>query len=566
MIWRVLLVLTALLPWLLLHWIFADQTPASRVFLNANIISMDATDNRYQAVAVKHGRIKALGSNDDMRQHIRANTIVSDLDGATLLPGFIDAHSHFPSNGLKAIVVDVAPPPIGTTSTIDVLLQQISDYIEREKPGNNEWIIGFGYDDSSLAERRHPTRTELDGVSSSLPIYLWHSSGHMGVANSRALELLNIDEWTEAPPGGVIVLDLSTGLPSGLLMETAAPSTARLLRNRPLLDYWHIMQHAVDDYATHGITTAQAGGINLTTMRALKAASLFKLLPFRLNVWPKHHAVGEALLNGEINLSRYNDSRFQIGPVKILADGSPQGRTAYLTKPYHTNPPDRPDERGFPSFTRDALTDIVQRYHQADIPMAIHGNGDAAIDDILHAFENAQAKSPADDPRLVLVHAQMARRDQLPAMKKLGITPSFFSNHTYFWGDAHFNLHMGPQRAPAISPAASARAIGLRYSIHTDAPVTPIDPIQLISSAVERRSTSGRIIGEHERISVIDALRAITIEAAWQMQQEHDRGSIEVGKLADFVVLNEDPTRRDSDFSDVAIEETIVGGRTIYRR
>jgi predicted amidohydrolase YtcJ len=276
--------------------------------------------------------------------------------------------------------------------------------------------------------------------------------------------------------------------------------------------------------------------------------------------------VGDALLSGEVNAVRYNDERFHIGPIKILADGSPQGRTAYLTKPYYINPPDNPDALGFPSFARDDLQSIVQRYHEAGFQMAIHGNGDAAIDDILYAFEQAQNNSPHDDPRLIIVHAQMARRDQLPAMKALGITPSFFSNHTYFWGDAHFTLHMGPQRAPGISPAASAQALDLRYSIHTDAPVTPIDPMQLISSAVERRSISGRVIGEQERISVIEALRSITIDAAWQMRQEHDRGSIEVGKLADLVVLSEDPTKMNSDFADVVIEETIVGGRTIYRR
>ncbi|OED38342.1 hypothetical protein AB833_19980 [Chromatiales bacterium (ex Bugula neritina AB1)] len=566
MIRRTLVVILALLPLLLLHRVIDNRVPAHRVFLNANVITMDVDDSRYQAVAVSSGNIQAVGSNDEIRRLIQPGTLVSDLQGATLLPGFIDAHSHFPSSGLQAVLVDLAPPPIGDTASIPVLLQRMRDYIKRKNPDADDWVIGYGYDDSSIAERRHPNRSELDTISTTRPVYVWHSSGHMGVANSRALELLGIDADTENPFGGVIVRDTKTGEPTGLLQETAAPSTSTILGNISYIDYLRIVRRAVDDYAASGITTAQTGGANLTMIRAMKVASLIRLLPFRLNVWPKHEALGSAIHSGEIEPQRYNDERFHIGPIKILADGSPQGRTAYLTRPYHTNPPDRPDARGFPAYSLEVLTQMVQHYHEAGMQMAIHGNGDAAIDDIISAFEHAQAQHPHIDPRLILVHAQMARTDQLERMQQLGITPSFFSNHVYYWGDAHFELHMGPERASNISPAASAERAGLRYSIHADTPVTPINPLRLINSAVERQSTGGRLLGENETVSVLAALRAVTIDAAWQMKQEATRGSIEPGKFADFVVLSGDPTTPQQNIIDLQIVETIVSGETIYHR
>lgn len=560
-------ILVIALPLLVLvYWLLNAQPPKHRVFLNANVLTMDSLNSRYEAVAVESGRIQAVGSTKAISQLIQPNTIVSDLRGKTLLPGFVDAHSHFPVSGLKAITTDLTPPPVGSVKSIATLQKKLRYRLNEQNHSPHDWLIGFGYDDSSLVEQRHPTRDELDAISSTVPIYLWHSSGHMGVANSPALERLNIDESTQPPPGGVIAFHPQTGQPTGLLQEAAAPSMARLLKSRSIRDYQHIFNTAIDDYASQGITTAQSGGLDLTMIRALKAASFLKLLPFRINVWAKHQTVGEALINKTIKPSRYNNDRFHLGPIKLFADGSPQGRTAYLSKPYHGNPPDQLNYRGFPAFTQEELTSIVEQYHQAGFQLAIHGNGDAAIDDILDAFENAQRQFPQNDPRMILVHAQMARQDQLKRMKPLGVTPSFFSNHIFYWGDAHSELHLGPERAENISPAASASALGLRYSIHTDAPVTPIDPIHLIHNAVQRRSISGQSIGPHERISPIQAIRAVTIDAAWQLFQQDSRGSIEVGKFADFVVLSDDPTTTRKHIATTQVIETIVAGKTIYRR
>ncbi len=197
--------------------------------------------------------------------------------------------------------------------------------------------------------------------------------------------------------------------------------------------------------------------------------------------------------------------------------------------------------------------------------MAIHGNGDAAIDNIIKAFEKAQLKYPVSDPRLILIHAQMTRHDQIKKMKQLGITPSFFPGHTFYWGDQHYSQHMGPIRAENMSPTGWAARNQLRFSVHSDAPVTPVDPIHLLWNSVNRTSMSGRVIGKYQRISVLQALRAMTIDAAWQIFQENNRGSIEVGKFADLVVLSENPLVI-TNLKNIQILQTVVGGKAIYKR
>ncbi|MEH6578129.1 MAG: amidohydrolase [Amphritea sp.] len=537
--------------------------PQQRIFINGTVLTMNPQNSIAQAVSIRGGVIEAVGSNQEIRQLIDADSRITDLQGKTLIPGFIDAHSHFPVSGLNAISADLSPPPIGKTGTIDQLLDKIHQRSETTSPG--EWILGFGYDDSSLAEQRHPTRQELDAISSEHPVYLWHSSGHMGVANSAALTKIGIDEETPNPPGGVIGRDAGTGIFNGLLQENSALSLNTLISDFSVIDYYRVFQHATDEYASNGITTAQSGGVGLSLTRALYWASQFGQLPFRLVVFPKHQDFGRQLLNGELDRSDFDSERFYLGPVKLIADGSVQGRTAFLREPFYQNTLEDPDYRGFAAIDPSQLNSTVMAYHQAGFQLAIHGNGDAGIDTILRAFEAAQQAFPVDDPRLILVHAQMARNDQLERMQQLGITPSFFPSHTYFWGDQHLARFMGPIRGAVMSPTGSARDIGLKFSVHTDAPVTPIDPMQLLWSTVNRESSSGQLIGAEQRISVIQALRAMTIDAAWQVFQEHNRGSIERGKFADLVILSGNPLENPRDIRQLNVLETIVAGKTVYQ-
>jgi len=215
--------------------------------------------------------------------------------------------------------------------------------------------------------------------------------------------------------------------------------------------------------------------------------------------------------------------------------------------------------------SREELTARVKALHESGHQIAIHGNGDAAIDNIIHAYREAQQASPRADARHIIVHSQMAREDQLDAMKELGIIPSFFSLHTYYWGDRHRDIFLGRERAYRISPAQSAHQRGLRFTIHTDTPVVPMDPLLLVWSAVNRISTGGDIIGAEQRITPLEALRAVTSDAAWQHFDENRTGSIESGKLADLVILAESPLRFPLHIRDIQVLETIVGGQTIYK-
>jgi predicted amidohydrolase YtcJ len=288
------------------------------------------------------------------------------------------------------------------------------------------------------------------------------------------------------------------------------------------------------------------------------------VIPIRLVLWPDQ-AASFALLDGRLRLPSWDPKWVRLGASKLVADGSIQGYTGYLSRPYFTAPDGDATYRGYPRIPREELAERVKRLHAAGRPIAVHGNGDAAIDDILDAFEAAQQATPREDPRFVLVHAQMAREDQLDRMKALGVIPSFFVLHTYYWGDRHRDVFMGPERAARMSPARSAAQRGLHFTLHADAPVVPMEPLRIVWSAVNRLSTSGAVIGAEQRIEPMQALRAVTIDAAAQHFEEAEKGSLEPGKLADLVILERSPLDDPERIDRIRVLETIVGGVSVWR-
>jgi hypothetical protein len=261
------------------------------------------------------------------------------------------------------------------------------------------------------------------------------------------------------------------------------------------------------------------------------------------------------------------DGWIDIKALKGFADGSIQAYTGYLSQPYHSHTHPDPDYRGYPRQKRDDLARQVLAVHKAGYQLAIHGNGDAAIDDILDAIAKAQETAPRADARHIVVHAQMAREDQLERMAALGVIPSFFNLHTYSWGDRHRDIFMGPTRAARMSPARSALDRGLRFTLHADTPVVPMDPLRIVWAAVNRLTSSGQVIGADQRIPVLDALRGITTHAAYQAFEENEKGAIAPGMLADLVVLDRNPLTADPlTLKDIVVRRTVVGGRTVYVR
>jgi predicted amidohydrolase YtcJ len=493
------------------------------------------------ALAVEGDRIAAVGRREELRDWADGDARVVDLGGRALLPGFIDAHSHFPGAGIFARYVDLNSPPIGTVREMSDLVDELRQKAASTAPG--KWVVGMGYDDTLLVEQRHPTRADLDRASSAHPITILHISGHLAVANSLALEELGIDASTPDPDGGRIRRDPRTGEPNGVLEETAAEAASARLLEPSLLDGVKIVREAVRRYVRVGVTTAQNGFAPKSQIGVLAWLSRLGVIPIRLVIWPNQEATDE-ILAGTFSLSSYDPEWVHLAAVKLIADGSIQGYTGYLSQPYHVPPGDDPEYRGYPRMSRDELLERVPRYHAAGLQVAVHGNGDGPI----------------------VIHAQMTREDQLDRMQALGVIPSFFSLHTYYWGDRHRDIFMGPERAARMSPARSAIRRGLRFTIHCDTPVVPMEPLRLVWSAVNRRSAGGAVIGAAQRITPMQALRAVTIDAAYQHFEEDRKGSLEPGKLADLVILSRSPLDDPEHIDEIEVVETIVGGRIIYRR
>ncbi len=539
--------------------------PQHQVFINGDVLTMDANNRVVQALSTRGELIEAVGSTEEIMALVRGDTEVVDLRGRTLLPGFIDAHGHFPGSGMRVIAADLNSPPIGKLTTMAEVLAALEQ--QAAKTSSGKWVTGFGYDDTLLAEKRHPTRAELDEISTEHPVVAMHVSGHMLVANSVALGLVGIDATTPDPEGGVIGRRPGSMEPNGLLEETARLSMMPLMQNDiGVTDFYRLVKAAVNEYFAIGVTTAQSGGTSKELTRGLSLFSKVGVIPQRLVLFPFETEFGESLFNGEYDPADYNSEKVVMGAVKIVADGSIQGYTGYLSMPYHTPYHGDASFRGYPAVLREPLFEQVEALHKAGYQIAIHGNGDESIEDILDAFEAAQLAHPVQDPRMILIHSQMAREDQVARMKDLGVTPSFFTAHTYYWGDRHRDIFMGPERAAVMSPSKWAQDYGLRFSSHLDTPVTPMLPLQAVWSQVHRLTYGGEVLGPQQRISVMDALRAVTIDAAWQVFQEDNRGSLEPGKYADLVVLSGNPLDDPMAMRELQVERTVVGGATIYRR
>lgn len=541
---------------------------ADTIYRNGTILTLNESNDVAEAVAVKDGKILAVGKHRDMRKHYGHGTRTVSLRGKTLMPGFYDAHSHFVFEGIVSLFnVNLNSPPIGPINDIPELVQVLQDKAAEIPDGT--WIQGSGYDDTLLAERRHPTREDLDDVSTTHPIFITHVSGHLAVANSLALELAGVDANSAQPPGGVIrkyangegLPAYEDGEPSGILEEAPATSiVSGLIPPQTFADILAAIAKAAQTYSEQGVTTANSGASSLGLALALKQAANDGSLPIRVNLWPTLEQADA------VYALDFGTDKLSVGGIKEFADGSIQGYTGYLGEPYFVQPAGETDYRGFPRHEREVLADRIMQIHKAGRHAYVHGNGDAAIDDILYGFRKAQEAFPRADTRHVVIHSQMAREDQLDEMARLGVIPSFFVLHTYYWGDRHRDIFMGPERAFRMSPTASAAARGIRFTIHNDTPVVPMDPLLSVWAAVNRISTGGQVIGSEQAISALQALRATTIDAAYQNFEEDTKGSIEVGKFADFALLSDNPMEVEPvEIRDIRVLMTVVGGDTVFK-
>lgn len=548
-------------PLILLTFVLACGSERT-VYYGGPILTMNSANQIVEAVGIEGDRIAAVGSRVDVLDWAGDGARIIDLEGRAIVPGFVDAHGHFPGEGIYSKVIDLNSPPIGAVEKLDDIIALLA--LRAAETSAGEWVVGMSYDDTLLAEDRHPTREDLDRVSTTHPIAIIHVSGHLAVVNSMALESVGLDRNSKDPDGGVLQRGPDGEL-TGVLEENAMNFVQERILSPSPIESLRIVREGNRRVVAQGVTTVQNGLTPASLITAIQWMVRLGFVTPRIVLWPDMQ-VADAVLAGEMTLPEASGPDLWIGAIKLIADGSIQGYTGYLSEPYFVPPGDDPEFRGYPRIARDELRERITRYHAAGFQVAVHGNGDASIEDILDAFEHAFNAHPREDVRPIIIHAQMARADQLDRMAELEVLPSFFSLHTFYWGDRHRRLFMGPERAARMSPAATALEKGVRFTIHCDAPVVPLEPLRLVWSAVNRRTRSGFIVGPAERIDVMQALRAVTIDAAYSMFLDEDLGSLEVGKFADLAILSGSPLDVPETIDQLSVVETIRGGETIYRQ
>lgn len=551
---------------------------AQRIFRGGTILTMDDAHPRVEALAIGDGRILAVGDEAEVMSTRGDDTEIVDLGGHTLMPSFIDAHGHFANAPQIVKWANVSGVPAGPVTSIADIQRVLTEFADAYAVAPGEWIVGYGYDMSNLSDGRQCTRDDIDAVLPDNPVILIHSSNHGAVLNSRGFAAVGYDASTPTPPGGLILRKPGGNEPEGLVMETAfVPIFANMPQpsEQDLLDAFDEAQQL---YASKGTTTVQEGATHAKDLGLIRAAAdqgklyldvvavpLILEVPKLVEEYFPDFTGGPMELppNASDAFGTYRN-RLKLQGIKCIVDGSPQGKTAYWTKPLLTpGPTGEADWCGQPVFPRDVIHQMIKTVADAGIQIFSHCNGDAAIDLMIESCR-AAGMTAGDDRRTVIIHSQFMRPEQLDDYVELGLSPSFFTVHAYFWGDLH-EENLGPERAHFLSPMGSAVKAGLHCSNHNDFSVTPIDPMRMVWSAVARTSRSGVVMGADERVDPWQALKALTIEAAWQIREENDKGTLSTGKLADLVILDADPTAVPTDeILDISVVETFKEGRSVY--
>jgi len=529
------------------------------LMIDGKIRTMDAKGTIAQAVGIRHGRIDVIGTTQQVLEIKTRKDEVIDLKGKTVFPGFIDAHNHMIYYGTELLGINCRAESI---RTIDDIVTEIAGNVASSPPGH--WLRGYGYDDALLEEGRHPRCQDLDPVSPKNPVVLYRTCGHMLVANSKALEICGVTKHTANPPGGEIERDPDTGEPIGLMKETAQELIKNSMDPFRIEELVEAVEVAGNQYLSEGITSVQEAGVGyfqatMDEMKAYQFARRDGRLRLRVclyllkDVLPQLSSIG--ILQG------FGDDMLRIGGIKFFADGVPSAHTGAVYEPYEN----APDETGILYLEKDELIGIVEEIHRNGLQSSIHAIGDRAIDVVLDAYERVLTMLPREDHRHRIEHFTMASLQQIERAKSLGVVPVVASTEVPFYGDA-FIKNLGPQRAEWCYPLRSMLDNELPVALSTDRPFDPVgNPLYSVQAAVERKTRSGRVIGKEQCIQVEEAFRMHTNYAAYAAFEEKIKGSIEVGKLGDFVVYPIDPFEVDiEELPQVPVTDTIVGGNVVY--
>ena len=545
------------------------QPTADSIWSGGPIITMNDKAMRAEAVAVADGKILAVGKRSDIMKLKGPTTRLVDLKGQTLVPGFVDAHGHVVIGGLQAISANVLAPPDGKVTDIASLQQTLRDWAQKNAAivEKTKIIIAFGYDNSQLKELRHPTKEELDAVSADIPVVIIHQSSHLATVNSVMLKEMGYDANSKDPAGGVIQRKAGSTEPNGTLEETAFFAAGPVVMARVGPEGLKVFaREGAKLWASFGYTTAQEGRSSPQVADVMRQVAAEGGFANDVTTYPDV-LIDRAYIKA--NQSAAYTHRFRVAGAKLTIDGSPQGFTAWRDRPYYKpvgNYP--PGYSGYAAASAEQVMDAVQWAAENGIQIITHANGERASDLLIGAHRAAQARFPkARELRNVLIHGQFLREDQLDSYQALGIIPSLFPMHTFYWGDWHLDHTVGPQAGMNISPTGWAMKRGMIFSSHHDAPVAFPDSMRVLDATVTRRARgSGRIVGPEHRVDVITALKAMTIWPAYHHFEEKTKGSLERGKLADFAILSKDPSKVEpATIADIKVTETVKEGKTIFR-
>lgn len=527
---------------------------SERIYYGGEILTMESELYADYLIA-ENGRIKGTGKGAPPAS-LSGNAEKIDLKGRTLLPAFLDPHSH-----LSACANRFLQLSLSGCKTVGEILKAIETFIAENAVPAGEWVLASDYDHAFVKGNRL-TAAPLDKASAKNPLVVQYTSGHMGIFNSSALKILGVNADTPPMEGGVIEKG-TDGAPTGYMEEADFVSRLQQVPMPGADKLLDAFEKAQEMYFSHGIVTVQEGLAVKELLPLYQALTQGNRLRADVVAYPALQDFKAYETAFPASLKAY-DKNFKIGGVKLISDGSPQGRTAWMRTPYlnENGAPEKDGYCGYPSISESELVENVRFSKERGLQLLVHCNGDMAAEKFIRA--QLACGDPATRP--VMIHAQLLGVDQLDDLKRAGILPSFFVAHVLYWGDVHVK-NFGFERASAISPLRSALKKGIRFTLHQDAPVVSPDMLETIWCAAERRTKSGKILGENERIGVLPALRAVTENAAYQYFEENTTGTLAAGKRENLVLLSGNPLRTPSEkLRDIVVERTIKDGETVFRR
>lgn len=537
-----------------------NEIKADIVFKNGEVVTVNTENEVSEAVAVKENKIVAVGTNDEITSFIGHHTNVIDLDGKSLLPGFIDAHIHLTIYGLNLLGVNCTAPHIQSLKDIMAELKK-----KEEETKTGEWIRAWGFNEQHIAENRLPTRDELDEVSRDHPIVMTRYCNHMSIVNSKALELASINEKTPDPAGGIIERD-ADGRLNGKLIENAHMA---LFHVASFSDHELEIAHklASDTFVKAGITSVHdAGGYGFgpdiirMMQQGVKSGDIKVRIYAMIGSLTDSEGFIQTMLRAGI-VTGLGDEKFRIGPAKLFADGSSTGPTIATREPYTSDA----NNYGIKYYGQEELNRILGEAHEKGFQITAHAQGDEAIEMVINCIEKALERSPRDDHRHRIEHAGIASPDLQERMKRLKIIP--IPNPVFMYINGGSYIHHYGERVHVMYPARDYFDKSIPAAFASDAPVAHFNPLLGIHAAINRQTVSGHPVGLNQAVEVMDAIRAYTYNGAYASFEEHLKGSIEEGKLADLVVLDRSLLKtKKEEIKNIQVAMTLIDGEILYEK